>query len=290
MFATRPPMGWHRLSVVSLLAALPLLLHACGGEPAQEAETVLTGPPVVIEVTDAGFSVPESMLHDGVADVYLVSNINGSALEADGNGFISRVAPSGEVLELKWIDGEAEGVTLNGPKGMAIVGDKFSRMEYYLPELIRCADAMKAAMDVLKPHLGKGQDGGVQGTVVIGTIQGDLHDLGKNIVKTMLQAAAFTVHDLGCDVQVRSFIDKAEEQDVDVIAASAILTTTMAYMPDLVNLLSDMNLRDRFKVMVGGAPVTPEYADEAGADGYGENAAEAVETAKRLVQSRRGGA
>jgi corrinoid protein of di/trimethylamine methyltransferase len=175
-------------------------------------------------------------------------------------------------------------------KGMTIVGDKFSRMEYYLPELIRCADAMKAAMDVLKPHLAKGQDGSVQGTVVIGTIQGDLHDLGKNIVKTMLQAAGFNVNDLGCDVQVRSFIDKAEEQEADVIAASAILTTTMAYMPDLVNLLSDMNLRDRFKVMVGGAPVTPEYADESGADGYGENAAEAVETAKRLVQSKRGGA
>ncbi len=175
-------------------------------------------------------------------------------------------------------------------KGMTIVGDKFSRMEYYLPELIRCADAMKAAMDVLKPHLGKGQNGSVQGTVVIGTIQGDLHDLGKNIVKIMLQSAGFTVHDLGCDVQLRSFIGKAEEQDADVIAASAILTTTMAYMPDLVNLLSDMSLRDRFKVMVGGAPVTPEYADEYGADGYGENAAEAVETAKRLVQSKRGGA
>ena len=174
-------------------------------------------------------------------------------------------------------------------KGMAIVGDKFSRMEYYLPELIRCADAMKAAMDVLKPHLGKGQEGGIQGTVVIGTIQGDLHDLGKNIVKTMLQAAGFSVHDLGCDVQVRSFIDKAEELDADVIAASAILTTTMAYMPDLVNLLSDMSLRDRFKVMVGGAPVTPEYADESGADGSGENAAEAVEKAKGLVQSKKGG-
>jgi corrinoid protein of di/trimethylamine methyltransferase len=179
-------------------------------------------------------------------------------------------------------------------KGMTIVGDKFSRMEYYLPELIRCADAMNAAMDVLKPHLGKDQDSGVQGSgvqgsVVIGTIQGDLHDLGKNIVKTMLQAAGLTVHDLGCDVQVRSFIDKAEELDADVIAASAILTTTMAYMPDLVNLLTDMSLRERFKVMVGGAPVTPEYAKEAGADGYGQNAAEAVDTAKRLVQSKKGG-
>jgi dimethylamine corrinoid protein len=174
-------------------------------------------------------------------------------------------------------------------KGMAIVGEKFSRMEYYLPELIRCADAMKAAMDVLKPHLGKNQEGGVQGSVVIGTIQGDLHDLGKNIVKTMLQAAGLTVHDLGCDVQVRSYIDKAEELDADVIAASAILTTTMAYMPDLVSLLADMKLRERFKVMVGGAPVTPEYAREAGADGYGENAAQAVETAKALVQSKKGG-
>lgn len=174
-------------------------------------------------------------------------------------------------------------------RGMTIVGEKFSRMEYYLPELIACADAMKAAMEVLKPRLGKNQHSAVWGTVVIGTIQGDLHDLGKNIVKTMLQAAGFTVHDLGCDVQVRSFVDKAEEQDADVIAASAILTTTMAYMPDLVNLLSDMNLRGRFKVMVGGAPVTPEYAEQAGADGYGENAAEAVDTAKRMVQSKRGG-
>ena len=174
-------------------------------------------------------------------------------------------------------------------RGMTIVGEKFSRMEYYLPELIRCADAMKAAMDVLKPHLGKNQDSAVQGSVVIGTIQGDLHDLGKNIVKTMLQAAGLTVHDLGCDVWVRSYIDKAEELDADVIDASAILTTTMAYMPDLVNLLADMNLRDRFKVMVGGAPVTPDYAKEAGADGYGENAAEAVETAKNLVQSKKGG-
>jgi corrinoid protein of di/trimethylamine methyltransferase len=182
-----------------------------------------------------------------------------------------------------------QAIELGYTKGMTIVGDKFSRMEYYLPELIRCADAMKSAMEVLKPHLGKGQDSAVQGAIVIGTIQGDLHDLGKNIVKTMLQAAGLSVHDLGCDVQVRSFIDKAEEQDADVIAASAILTTTMAYMPDLVNLLSDMHLRDRFKVMVGGAPVTPEYAKEAGADGYGENAAEAVETAKRLVQAKKGG-
>jgi corrinoid protein of di/trimethylamine methyltransferase len=171
-------------------------------------------------------------------------------------------------------------------KGMLIVGDKFARMEYYLPELMRCADAMKAALDVLTPHLGQGQQTMMQGTIVLGTIQGDLHDLGKNIVKTMLQAAGFTVHDLGCDVSVRHFIEKAEELKADIIAASAILTTTMAYMPDLVDLLQEMGLREQFKVMLGGAPVTPDFAKQAGADGYGENAGEAVSVAKRLMQQK----
>lgn len=171
-------------------------------------------------------------------------------------------------------------------KGMHIVGDKFSRMEYYLPELMRCADATKAALDVLKPHLGQGREGGRQGMIVLGTIQGDLHDLGKNIVKTMLQAAGFDVHDLGCDVAVRQYIEKAQEVGADIIAASAILTTTMAYMPDLVDLLSELGERDKFRIMLGGAPVTPEYADEAGADGYGENAAEAVEVARRLIREK----
>jgi corrinoid protein of di/trimethylamine methyltransferase len=171
-------------------------------------------------------------------------------------------------------------------KGMLIVGEKFARMEYYLPELMGCADAMEAALKVLEPHLGQNQERGIQGTIVLGTIQGDLHDLGKNIVKTMLQATGFTVYDLGCDVAVRQFVEKAEEVNADIIAASAILTTTMAYMPDLVDLLSEMGIRDKFKIMVGGAPVTPEFAEEAGVDGYGENAAEAVNVAKRLMQEK----
>lgn len=168
-------------------------------------------------------------------------------------------------------------------QGMLIVGEKFSKMEYYLPELMECADAMKAAVDVLRPHLGKSQSSAIQGTIVLGTIQGDIHDLGKNIVKIMLQAAGFTVHDLGCDVPVRQFVAKAEELNADIIAASAILTTTMAYMPDLVDLLSELGLRDKFRIMIGGAPVTPEFTKEAGADGYGKDAAEAVEVAKRLM-------
>ena len=173
-------------------------------------------------------------------------------------------------------------------KGMAIVGEKFSRMEYYLPELIRSADAMKAAMEVLRPHLGKGENRG-QGTIVLGTIQGDLHDLGKNIVRTMLESAGFTVHDLGSNVPVRQFVDKAEEQKADIIAASAILTTTMAYMPDLIKLVGETGARGRFNLLLGGARLTPEFAVMAGADAYGENAAKAVEVAKSLLPARKGG-
>jgi dimethylamine corrinoid protein len=104
----------------------------------------------------------------------------------------------------------------------------------------------------------------------------------------MLRAAGFEVHDLGCDTPLRAYIDKAEEVDADIIGVSAILTTTMAYMPDLLSLLEELGQRERYRVMVGGAPVTPEYAEEIGADGYGETAADAVEMAKQLMQTRRG--
>jgi corrinoid protein of di/trimethylamine methyltransferase len=174
-------------------------------------------------------------------------------------------------------------------RGMSIVGEKFARMEYYLPELIRSADAMKAAVEVLRPHLGRGREASGRGSIVLGTIQGDLHDLGKNIVRTMLEAAGFTVHDLGCNVPVRQFVDQAEERRADIIAASAILTTTMAYMPDLVKLVGETGERGRFKIMLGGAPVTPEFAAKAGADGYGENAAQAVDVAKNLMQAKKEG-
>jgi corrinoid protein of di/trimethylamine methyltransferase len=174
-------------------------------------------------------------------------------------------------------------------KGMSIVGEKFEQMEYFLPQLLTCADAMKAALEVLKPHMGEDLEGRTQGIVVLGTIQGDIHDLGKNIVKTMIQASGFVVHDLGCDVPVRQFIEKAEEVGADIIAASAILTTTMAHMPDLAGLLNEMGIRGDYIIMVGGAPVTPDYATRAGADGYGENASEAVEVAKRLMMEKRKG-
>jgi corrinoid protein of di/trimethylamine methyltransferase len=171
-------------------------------------------------------------------------------------------------------------------RGMQIVGDKFAKLECFLPEVMLSADAMNAAVEVLKPHLVQRVDRGSQGTIVIGTIQGDVHDLGKSIVKIMLEAAGFTVHDLGNDAPVRQFVEKAQEVGADIIAASALMTTTMAHMPDIDGMLKELGIRDKYYVMLGGAPVIAEWAGEVGADGYGEDAAEAVETAKRLLQKK----
>jgi methanogenic corrinoid protein MtbC1 len=148
---------------------------------------------------------------------------------------------------------------------------------------------MNAATEVLKPHLMKRHDRDSQGIIVLGVIQGDIHDLGKNIVKIMLRAAGFTVHDLGNDTPVRQFIEKAEAVGADIIAASAILTTTMSYMPDISAILNELGLRDKYMIMLGGAPVIADWAMEVGADGYGEDAVEAVEVAKNLMRKKRGG-
>jgi len=174
-------------------------------------------------------------------------------------------------------------------RGMHVVGDQFSRLECFLPEVMMAADAMAAAVEVLRPHL-VGNTAGQRGTVVIGTMQGDLHDLGKNIVKIMLQAEGFAVHDLGSDVSVGDFIEAAQTLGADIIAASAILTTTMAHMPDLAKVLSEMGLRRRFAVMLGGAPVIRQWAlAAAGADSYGEDAIEAVAEANRLMARKQEG-
>lgn len=174
-------------------------------------------------------------------------------------------------------------------RGMEIVGEKFATLEYFLPEVMLAADALTAAIDYLKPYLKDRGEQSSRGTIVIATIQGDLHDLGKNIVIIMLKVAGFSVHDLGADVTVRDLIDKAEAVQADIIAASAILTTTMNHMPDIDGILKELGIRDRYMIMLGGAPVIPRWAKEAGADGYGEDAADAVEMARRLMQKKQGG-
>ena len=174
-------------------------------------------------------------------------------------------------------------------KGMSQVGEDFSKLKIYLPEVMMAAEAMKAALSILEPAaLQKG--GGVikKSKVVIGTITGDIHDIGKNIVAMLLRANGFEVYDLGRDVPVDELIRKAEEVGADIIAASTLLSTSMPYMEDLISLLKERNLREKYIVMVGGGPVTREWAASIGADGYGDDGEEAVKVAKELLQRVKG--
>jgi len=164
------------------------------------------------------------------------------------------------------------------------VGDLFDEGEYFLPELMRSAEAMKAAMAVLTPHLTTGEiETRSLGKVVIGTIEGDIHDIGKTLVASMLAAEGFEVYDLGADVPVATFIEKALEVDAQLICISALLTTTMIGQKKLIEQLVKQNIRDRFKVLLGGAPVSKNWVAEIGADGTAENAISAVKLAKELM-------
>jgi len=162
-------------------------------------------------------------------------------------------------------------------------GDQFEEGEFFLPELMRSAEAMKTAMALLEPHLASKKATRTLGTVVIGTIFGDIHDIGKTLVAAMLAAEGFEVHDLGHDVSIENFISKALEVNADLICISALLTTTMVGQKKLIDTLKERGLRDKFKVLVGGAPVTKSWISEIGADGTAENAVEAVRLAKQLV-------
>jgi corrinoid protein of di/trimethylamine methyltransferase len=168
--------------------------------------------------------------------------------------------------------------------GVNHVGSEFSCGNAFLPELVMAGEAMKAAVGALEPEMARlGTARQMLGTVVIGTIQGDIHDIGKTLVGTMLSAAGFQVYDLGVDVPVEVLVGKAREVNADIIGVSALLTTTMVRQRDVVEALDDMGLRPRIKVMVGGAPVTSEWVAEIAADGYSEDAIGAVAVAKTLV-------
>ena len=168
--------------------------------------------------------------------------------------------------------------------GLRIIGDKFEEGELWLPHLVLGAEAMEAAIKVLEEHMPKSElESTSKGTVVIGTVEGDIHDLGLRIVASMLRANGFTVYDLGCDTPSLNFITKAKEVDADIIALSSLMTTTMPFMRDLVDALNSAGNRDKYKVLVGGGPVTKEWAKSIGADAYGKDAAEAVRVAKELL-------
>jgi len=166
--------------------------------------------------------------------------------------------------------------------GMEVVGKRFGAHEIFLPDVLLAARAMNAGLAVLEPHLGQG-DVVTRGKVVIGTVQGDLHDIGKNLVGIMLAGAGFEVIDLGKDVSPQQFVDTARESKADVIGMSALLTTTMPMMKQVVSLLKKQGLDSSVRTVIGGAPVTEEYAREIGADAYGFDAANAVERVRGLV-------
>jgi len=174
-----------------------------------------------------------------------------------------------------------EGLT----KGIQKVGELFASGEYFLPELIIGAEAMKRALAVLEPAMVGDQSREVVGRVVLGTVEGDMHEIGKTLVGTMLIANGFQVFDIGVDKNAGEFVAAVQENNADIVGASALLTTTMLQQKKLIEALEEANLKYKVKVMVGGAPVTESYASEIGADGYAEDAISAVDLAFRLVDA-----
>ncbi len=183
--------------------------------------------------------------------------------------FLSEGRPPQEVLQ--------EGLIA----AMDAVGAKMESEEMFIPEVLRAAKTMEAGLEILQPHLAVG-DVTVSGTVLIGTVKGDLHDIGKNLVAMLLSSAGFKVIDLGINVEPRSFAAKVEETGADFIGLSALLTTTMPMMEQTLEALETAGLRGRVRVLVGGAPVTQAWADQIGADGYASDAGAAIKVAKEL--------
>lgn len=168
--------------------------------------------------------------------------------------------------------------------GMKVVGDKYEAKEYFLPEVLMAADAMYAGLDVLLPHL-KAEEAGVRGKIVLGVVEGDIHDIGKNIVKAMLTATGFEVIDAGRDVPIEKFIELVEKEGAHVLGMSTMMTPTLIQMKRAEDMLRQKGLKERVKTIIGGGTVTEEYRERIGADAYGKDAVEAVDKVKALIQS-----
>ncbi|MFH2059260.1 MAG: corrinoid protein [Pseudomonadota bacterium] len=206
-----------------------------------------------------------------------LQNLINAILEGDEN--------KTKLLALKAISQgkKASEIMKNGMiAAMDIVGEKMESEELFIPEVLMSAKAMSAGVEILKPHL-TGDDAENRGVAVIGTVHGDLHDIGKNLVKMLLGGAGFEVIDLGTNVEPAKFILAVKDHNADIVGMSALLTTTMPMMKEVINLLCENNLREKVKILVGGAPVTEEYSQEIGADGYGADAGSAVRMAKSMM-------
>lgn len=179
--------------------------------------------------------------------------------------------PPGEILQKGLIE------------GMDVVGGRMQTGDMFIPEVLKSARCMSAAVEILKPLLGEDESSSF-GKVIIGTVKGDLHDIGKNLVKMMMESAGFEVTDLGVDVSPEKFVQTVKDQKPDMVALSALLTTTMPAMKHTIDALTESGLRGKVKILVGGAPVTQKFADEIGADGYAADAGSANQLAKSLMQ------
>ena len=205
---------------------------------------------------------------DTIYDGILKGNMK--AVQDATNAGLSEGLPAGDLLNEAMIPAMAE------------VGRLFEANEYYVPEMLIAARAMKAGLAILRPQLVE-EDVKPLGKVALGTVKGDLHDIGKNLVSIMIEGAGFEVVDLGVDVSPEAFVDAVRDQDVDLVGLSALLTTTMPSMKTTIEAFEEAGLRDQVKIIVGGAPLTQRYADEIGADGYGRDAAAAANLAKQLL-------
>lgn len=198
--------------------------------------------------------------------------LNGDAktAEAETKNALEEKVPAGDILHKACVP------------AMTKVGELFEAGEKFVPEMLISARAMQAAMEVLKPHL---VEAGVEslGKVVIGTVAGDLHDIGKNLVSMMLEGAGFEIIDLGSDVSADQFIEAIQKNEPQIVGMSALLTTTMTSISSTIDALADAGLRDRVKIMIGGAPVTQEFADKVGADGFAPDAGSAARVAKSVL-------
>lgn len=209
----------------------------------------------------------------------LLSKITKSIVEGDTAAAVD--------LTRQGLDGGTEPLVMINKglvPGMDIAGDKFARGEYFLPHLLMAGKAMQMAMELIEPEL-IARDEQVErlGTVVIGTVHGDIHEIGKSLVATMLSANGFEVHDLGVDVPAEKFIEKIKETGANILGLSALLTTTMIVQREIIEGLIEEDLRSQVKVLVGGAPVSRDWAEEIGADGYAEDALDAVQVAKYVL-------
>ena len=206
-----------------------------------------------------------------------LSKIAQTLMEGDGTTLVSLVS---KALE----EGRAATEILNDEliATMDLIGEKMGNGEMFIPEVLMAAHAMSGAVEILKPHLADGESSSA-GTIVIGTVKGDLHDIGKNLVVMMLESAGFEVIDLGVDVEPEIFIEAIKENEPDILGLSALLTTTMPMVKKTVESVDDAGIRENLKIMIGGAPVNQEFADEIGADAYAPDAGSASRMAKSMI-------